>query len=218
MKFAFITENKVAFPITVLCRVLEVPSSGYYASKTRPAAAKGGPAARASTPSFARTARRLVESGLRGLCARVASPAACDARFRATTDSDYAFPIAAKVLARDFTAVAPNEVWATDITAIPTQQGWLDLAAILDLFSRRIGRWATSENVDRHLALSALDMARDSVFADGPSPRGRFGRAGDGLVRAVVSHKSAPFDANVADPMGDAVLRGDPDPPGNAGP
>jgi transposase InsO family protein len=178
MKFAFITEKKVAFPITVLCRVLEVSSSGYYASKTRPAsrrfvrsrelgmhvlAAHAASKGRYGSPrvhaelrangekvSRKRVARLMREGGVAGRMRR---------RFRATTDSDHAFPIAPNVLARDFTAAAPNAVWVTDITAIPTYQGWLYLAAILDLFSRRVVGWATSENVDRHLALSALDMA-----------------------------------------------------------
>ncbi len=80
-------------------------------------------------------------------------------RFRATTDSKHGFPIAPNVLERDFTATAPNEAWVTDITFLWTAQGWLYLAVILDLFSRRVVGWATSENVDRHLALEALDRA-----------------------------------------------------------
>jgi putative transposase len=80
-------------------------------------------------------------------------------RFRATTDSRHSFSVAPNVLKRDFTASAPNEAWVTDITFLWTAEGWLYLAVILDLFSRRVGGWATSQNVDRHLALSALDKA-----------------------------------------------------------
>jgi putative transposase len=68
-------------------------------------------------------------------------------------------PIAPNVLERDFTAVGPDQTWVTDITFVWTTQGWLYLAVILDLFSRRVVGWATSRNVDRHLALAALDMA-----------------------------------------------------------
>jgi transposase InsO family protein len=80
-------------------------------------------------------------------------------KFRSTTDSNHAFPIAPNVLEQDFTTMAPNKVWVTDITSIWTSEGWLYLAAILDLFSRRVVGWATSGNVDRHLALAALAMA-----------------------------------------------------------
>jgi transposase InsO family protein len=80
-------------------------------------------------------------------------------RFRTTTDSKHDFPIAPNVLERDFTASAPDRAWVTDITFLWTAQGWLYLAAILDLFSRRVVGWATSQNVDRHLALAALDTA-----------------------------------------------------------
>ncbi len=80
-------------------------------------------------------------------------------RFRATTDSKHSFPIAPNLLERDFTATGPDEAWVTDITFLWTTQGWLYLAVILDLFSRRVVGWATSRNVDRHLALAALDRA-----------------------------------------------------------
>jgi transposase InsO family protein len=80
-------------------------------------------------------------------------------RYRSTTDSKHAFPIAPNLLKRDFTAQGPDESWVTDITFLWTRQGWLYLAVILDLFSRRVVGWATSQNVDRHLALAALDMA-----------------------------------------------------------
>ena len=80
-------------------------------------------------------------------------------RFRTTTDSKHEFPIAPNLLARDFTATAPDRAWVTDITFLWTAQGWLYLAVILDLFSRRVVGWATSQNVDRHLALAALDSS-----------------------------------------------------------
>ena len=68
-------------------------------------------------------------------------------------------PIAANMLERDFTAEAPNEVWVTDITYIPTREGWLYLAAILDLYSRRVVGWAMSDRITRQLTLDALSMA-----------------------------------------------------------
>ena len=178
MKFAFIIEEEVAFPVAVLCRVLAVSKSGYYASRTRTASPRAlrsaeleaqiGAAHAASKGRYGsprvhaelrangehvgrkRVARLMREHGLEGRMRR---------RFRATTDSGHAFPIAPNLVARDFTTSAPDKVWVTDITAIDTHEGWLYLAAILDLFSRRVVGWATSENVDRHLALAALDTA-----------------------------------------------------------
>jgi len=92
-------------------------------------------------------------------------------RFRAPRGSLIAVALSAAVgaktavdpqidaLKRNFTATEPNKAWVTDITYLPTRQGWLYVAVILDLFSRRIVGWATSQNIDCHLALAALDMA-----------------------------------------------------------
>lgn len=80
-------------------------------------------------------------------------------RFRKTTDSAHAQPIAPNVLERDFETSAPNEVWVTDVTYVWTHEGWLYLAAILDLYARRVVGWAASESNDTKLALAALAIA-----------------------------------------------------------
>ena len=178
MKFAFIAEEKVAFPVAVLCRLLAVSTSGYYASVGRPPslrARRDGELAVEVRRSHLTSKRRygsprvhadLQAQGQRVGRKRVARlmrehslAARARRRFRITTDSKHAFPIAPNMLARDFTASAPDQKWVTDITFLWTRQGWLYLAVILDLFSRRVVGWATSTNVDRHLALAALDMA-----------------------------------------------------------
>lgn len=178
MKFAFISEEKVAFPIAVLCRLLSVSPSGFYASQGRPksphalrdealservAAAHAASNRRYGSP---RVHAELKAAGLRVGRKRVARlmrekalAARTRRRFRTTTDSKHGFPIAPNVLARDFSASGPDQAWVTDITFLWTKQGWLYLAAILDLFSRRVVGWATSDHVDRHLALKALDVA-----------------------------------------------------------
>jgi putative transposase len=206
VKFAFIAEENVAFPIAVLCRVLDVSPSGYYASRKRPASRRslrnaeldtriraahtaskgryGSPRVHAELRENGekvgrkRVARLMREGGLAGRMRR---------RFRATTDSNHAFPIARNILARDFTAVHPNEAWVTDITAIPTHEGWLYLAAILDLFSRRVVGWATSANVDRYLALAALDMA----IRDRRPPRGLVHHSDRGSTYASGDYRKA---------------------------
>jgi transposase InsO family protein len=210
VKFAFIAEPKVAFSIVVLCRALEVSTSGYYAWIGRPVAAHAGRDAeldvrvraahagskgRYGSPRVhaelrangehvgrKRIARLMKRAGLAGRRRR---------RFQATTDSKHAFPIAPNVLERDFTATEPNQAWVTDITFLWTQEGWLYLAVILDLFSRRVVGWATSANVDRHLALDALDSAlrarRPSRGLVHHSDRGSTYASGD-YRRALATH------------------------------
>src|SRR4051794_14163704 len=80
-------------------------------------------------------------------------------RFRRTTDSAHAFPVAPNLLGRDFTASAPDRVWLADLTYIWTAEGWLYLAVVLDLFSRRVVGWAMADHLGHELALAALDMA-----------------------------------------------------------
>jgi putative transposase len=202
VKFAFVSQEKVAYPVAMLCRMLQVSPSGFYASQGRPvsvhtqrdgeltlkvSAAHLGSRARYGSP---RVHAELRAAGVRVARKRVARimrenklVARCRRRFRATTDSKHGFAIAPNIVARDFTASAPNKVWVTDITFLWTRQGWLYLAVILDLFSRRVIGWATSRNVDRHLALAALDRA---VALRGPvvdlihhSDRGSTYAAGD---------------------------------------
>ena len=88
-----------------------------------------------------------------GICARRKR------RFRKTTDSNHKSPIAPNVLARKFDVDLPNTAWVTDVTYVWTHEGWLYLAVLLDLFSRRVVGWAASANNDRALAISALDRA-----------------------------------------------------------
>ena len=80
-------------------------------------------------------------------------------RYKSTTKRNKKHPVAPNLLKRDFAADRPNHKWLTDITYIPTQEGWLYLAAILDLFPRRIVGWAMSERMTSDLTLAALKMA-----------------------------------------------------------
>jgi transposase InsO family protein len=178
MKFAFIDAEKAFWPVLVLCVVLGVSRAGYYAWKAR------GPSARAKadadlgdeieathersrrTYGSPRVYRALKARGFRVGKKRVERlmrergiAARRKRRFRKTTDSAHSFPIAPNTLNREFYADAPNEAWVTDVTYIWTLEGWLYLAAILDLCSRRVVGWATSESNDRELALAALSRA-----------------------------------------------------------
>ena len=178
MRFVFIQAQKVLFPITVLCAVLGVSASGFYAWLTRPTSARaradeqlavqivavhtrsrrtyGSPRVLASLRAKGlRVGKTRVERLMRtrGVRAERKRP------FRTTTDSRHDSPIAPNRLARDFTAKAPNRVWVTDVTAVRTQEGWLFVAAMLDLFARRVVAWATSAVNDTALALAALEGA-----------------------------------------------------------
>jgi transposase InsO family protein len=100
--------------------------------------------------SCKRVDRLLSEQGLR------AKP---KKRFKKTTDSNHNNPIAPNLLDRRFQATAPNQKWVGDITYLHTAEGWLYLAVLLDLYSRKVVGWAMSENVDANLAIAAFEMA-----------------------------------------------------------
>jgi putative transposase len=178
VKFAFISEEKVAFPVAALCRLMAVSPSGFYATHGRPrslharrddklaeqvveahAASKGRYGSPRVHAELKAAGERVGRKRVARLMREKELTARTRRRFRTTTDSNHSFPIAPNVLERDFTASAPDRAWVTDITFVWTAQGWLYLAVILDLFSRRVVGWATSQNVDRHLALAALDTA-----------------------------------------------------------
>lgn len=105
---------------------------------------------RGEQTSRKRVARLMKHAGLVGRQRR---------RFVHTTDSRHGFKVAPNALARHFSPAAPDQVWASDITYIPTRAGWLFLAVVLDLFSRRIVGWSMHAYLDRRLVLNALQMA-----------------------------------------------------------
>ncbi len=177
MKFAFIQAEKAIFPVTALCRVLGVSRAGFYAAQARPVPTRVSEDERLAVEIAAihRESRRCygsprvhAELRARGHCtsrkrvARLMRRAGLAARrrraFRVTTQSHHALPIAPNRLARRFTAPAPDRVWVTDITYLATVEGWLYLAVVLDLFSRRVVGWATSERLAEGLVVEALGM------------------------------------------------------------
>jgi putative transposase len=178
VKFAFIDEKEVAFPVAAMCRTLGVSSSGYYkwrkrlpvprtkddarlaveiaAAHKRSRGTYGSPRVHAELRAKGtRVGRKRVERLMRenGLQARRKR------RFCHTTDSKHPDPIAPNILARRFEPAAPNRAWVTDVTYVWTEEGWLYLAVILDLFARRVVGWAASAMNDTELALAALGAA-----------------------------------------------------------
>jgi putative transposase len=178
VKFAFIAAEKADFPVTLLCRTLGVSRSGFYAWRGRPPSARAaedealaGAIASAHRQSRGTYGSPRVHAALRAEGRRLSRKrvirlmraqqlaARRRRRFRRTTQSKHGLPVAANVLARRFEVAAPNVAWVTDITYVPTREGWLYLAAILDLHSRRVVGWSMGASLETELCLRALRMA-----------------------------------------------------------
>ena len=187
MSFALIDAKRAEVSVETACTVLGVSVSGFYAWKGRPASPRqtddmimlahiraefsnsnetyGSPRMHAELKELGlsigrhRVARLMSENGLK---------ARQKTRFKRTTDSDHGGPVARNVLAQDFTADGPDQKWGVDISYIWTAEGWLYLAIVLDLFSRKIVGWQLSDRMKRGLAMDAL---RRAVIVRQP-PRG----------------------------------------------
>ena len=179
MRYRFIQQHQPQWPVAVQCGVLRVSRSGFYAWRKRPPgrAAKrreqltaeirevhresrhtyGSPrvqrelAARGSACHRKTVAKLMKQAGLRAKTCR---------RWRVrTTDSNHPHPVAENVVNRDFQPAAANQTWVADITYIPTREGWLYLAVVEDLYTRKIVGWSMSERIDSRLVADALQMA-----------------------------------------------------------
>lgn len=178
MRFQFIEDHRDEFPVTRLCQVLEVSPSGYYAWRNRPvsqremanqrllAKIKVVHAESHETYGSPRVYRELKADGVSCSENRVARlmrghdiRAKQAKRYKRTTRANDAHPVAPNLLDGDFTADRPDRSWVADISYIWTQEGWLYLAVILDLFSRRIVGWALSSRLTSPLVEDALKMA-----------------------------------------------------------
>jgi putative transposase len=186
VKFACIEAEKANFPVRLMCRMLEVSPSGFYAwSKREPSeralddqrlAVEVAEVHKRSRRRYGspRVHRELQNAGKRIGRKRVARlmrtqglVARPKRRFRRTTDSTHGKAPAPNLLERNFVAGAPDRIWVTDITYIWTKEGWLYLAAVIDLFSRRVVGWAVSERIDAALCCEAV---RNALLSRRPAP------------------------------------------------
>ena len=184
MRYAWIHDHRDSFPVAVMCRVLQVSTSGYYRSLT----AESGPRAQRSARihdsvaavfgasdevyGSAKIAKKLkadpeLETACRNTVAKAMQEmglkSCVSKKFRPpTTQSDPTKTPAPNVLNQEFTATAPNQKWVADITYLPTAAGWVYLAVVLDLFSRKVVGWDISESLATPLVSSALRQAVES--------------------------------------------------------
>ena len=186
MRYAFIKRHRTEWTIVIQCEVLRVSRSGFYSWRKRPPSATA--TRRAALTQEVREVHRISREtygavrvhqalGQRGTkcdrktVAKVMREAGIRSKtsrkFRVTTtDSNHPHPVAQNVLARDFTAEKANQKWVADITYIATLEGWLYLAAVLDLFTRKVVGWSMSERIDSRLAVDALEMAVSRQLPD----------------------------------------------------
>jgi transposase InsO family protein len=179
VRYAFIDEHRRRWPVTMQCGVLAVSRSGYYAWRKRAPSATtqrravlteqirqihmisrrnyGSPRIHAELLAQGHACNRktvakcMQHAGIRAKAAP---------RFRVTTtDSNHAHPVAANVVNRNFAPARKNETWTADITYVATDEGWLYLAVVEDLFTREIVGWSMSERIDSRLVVDALQMA-----------------------------------------------------------
>ena len=180
MRYQFMYDHRGIHRVRRMCRVLGVSASGYYAWLNRPESNRAREDRRLVVEIKAihkenrgvygslrihadlkdrkthvsenRVARLMRENGI---------AAKQKKKYKATTDSNHTLPVAPNILERDFEASDPNQKWLADISYIPTREGWLYLAAVLDLYSKLIVGWSMSSRMTKNLVLDALKMAVD---------------------------------------------------------
>ena len=179
MRFAFIHDHQADFPVGLLCKVLKVSRSGFYAWTQRPASVQAERRTQLvdrirvvhtqarEVYGSPRVHRELKAQGV-ACCVNTVAKLMQQAEIRSkarrafvvkTTDSRHHHPVAENTLAREFYPGTPDTVWASDITYIPTAQGWTYLAVVIDLCTRMVVGWATATHLRAELACDALRMA-----------------------------------------------------------
>jgi transposase InsO family protein len=179
VRYAWIERNRGSFPVSLACQALGVSPSGYHEHRVRSAQ----PRRRLSDDAllvhiravhaesrgeygWPRVWKELLARGIRVGKERVRKlmklqgiRARGKRKFKATTDSNHSLPVAENLLNREFSPTAPDRVWTSDITYVATDEGWLYLVAVIDLFSRQVVGWAMKPHMRREMVIDALRMA-----------------------------------------------------------
>ncbi len=179
MRFAFVEEHPEQWPVSVLCDVLEVSRSGYYAWRSAQESSrsereralvdemksihaerfKGSYGSPRMQRELATRGRKVCKNTVARLMKKHELRATTARKFRHTTDSNHSHPVAKNVLNQEFEQTGPNEAWVSDITYVPTREGWLYLACVVDLYSRKVVGWSMSDRMKSELVMRALAMA-----------------------------------------------------------
>lgn len=180
MRFRFIEEYETVWSISLMCQVLQVSRSGFYRWRRRPLSCRSQirkslqekikvihNTKHKDNYGSPRIHRELLSQGIpcsKNTVAKVMQAAGIQAKFKkkfqVTTDSNHTHPVAANVLNRQFDkSTEPNQTWISDITYVWTNQGWLYLACVVDLYSRKVVGWSMSSQMTKELVLDALQMA-----------------------------------------------------------
>lgn len=178
MKYGRIHELRQQYPVAAMCRMLGVSESGYHAWRKRPPSPRAQENARLEVEIKAahdrtrqtygpeRLQADLADNGIRvgihrikRIRQKLGLRCRQKRRFKATTDSRHSLPVAPNLLDRQFAVTAPNRAWVTDITYIPTDEGWLYLAGIKDLFNGELVGYALDARMTQQLVMRALFRA-----------------------------------------------------------
>ena len=178
MKYGFIRDHSQRWPVVHLCRLLEVQRSAYYGWREQPGkviavqelamrrrmkelfmASRSSLGSRTMMKNLRQEGFEIGREWTRRLMQRLNLQVKQKRKYQVTTDSKHQLPVAQNVLNREFSPLAPNQAWGTDITYLWTQQGWIYLAVVIDLYSRRVVGWCMDRRMQKALVIRALLMA-----------------------------------------------------------
>lgn len=217
MKYAFIEQGKLEYPVTLLCRVLGLSAQGYYAWRSRPMSVRAEADMNLSAKirvihaeskeryGSPRVHDELLDQGIpcgrkrvERLMRQESLRAKAGRKFRVTTDSSHDKPVAPDLVQRNFCAPSPNKIWVGDITYLWTAEGWLYLAVFIDLYSRMVVGWSIGTRL--HASLVTLAFARAVVRRRPKS--GLIVHTDQGTQYASEAFKNALADAHARQSMG----------------
>ena len=178
MKYGFIRHYAEDYPVNMMCRLLNVHRSAYYEWRKQPckvipaqelalrrrmkalfAASRESLGSRMMMENLRTEGFTIGRERTRNLMKSLNLKVKYKRKFKITTDSKHKFPVAQNILNRQFYPQSPNQVWGTDITYLWTQEGWIYLAVVIDLYSRRVVGWAIDRRMKKALVIRALMMA-----------------------------------------------------------